>query len=319
MLELNKIYNEDCLEGMKRIPDGSVDLIVTSPPYFNAREYSQWETLEEYLSDMKDILKECKRVVKNHKYIIYNVGDIVSHIGGAKWNTRKLPLGAYFTTMMEGLGLLFIDDIIWDKGEPQSKRNLGNPPFPYYQYPVNVYEHILIFRKSDINTQKIACPVCDDTIVVSNSQSSIGVQSWECKNPKCPQKSKSGRGKRFSERSIMMESYKIDANKIDEEILKKWRRDIVRLNPVYKINNKKENTIGHSAPFPIDIPEMALSFYTGVGDLVLDPFLGSGTTAIACINTNRNYIGFELDKRYCDIANERIQKAVADSTRKEMD
>ena len=307
-MKLNIIYNEDCLEGMKRIPDESVDLIVTSPPYFNAREYSQWETLEEYLSDMKDILKECKRVVKNHKYIIYNVGDIVSHIGGAKWNNRKLPLGAYFTTMMEELGLLFIDDIIWDKGEPQSKRNLGNPPFPYYQYPVNVYEHILIFRKSDINTKKIACPVCDETIVVSNSQSSIGVQSWECKNPKCHQKSKSGRGKRFSERSIMMESYKIDANKIDEEILKNWRRDIIRLNPVFKINNKKENTIGHSAPFPIDIPEMALSFYTGVGDLALDPFMGSGTTAIACMNTNRNFIGFELDPDYYNQAKERLER-----------
>ena len=149
--------------------------------------------------------------------------------------------------------------------------------------------------------------MCNDTIVVSNSQSSIGVQSWECKNPKCPQKSKGGRGKRFSERSIMMENYKIDTNKIDEEILKNWRRDIVRLNPVFKINNKKENTIGHSAPFPIDIPEMALSFYTGVGDLVLDPFLGSGTTAIAAINANRNFIGFELDEDYYNIAQDRIK------------
>ena len=188
---------------MKMIPDNSIDLIVTSPPYFNAREYSQWETLEEYLSDMKDILKECKRVVKNHKYIIYNVGDIVSHIGGAKWNNRKLPLGAYFTTMMEELGLLFIDDIIWDKGEPQSKRNLGNPPFPYYQYPVNVYEHILIFRKSDINTKKIACPVCDETIVVSNSQSSIGVQSWECKKSKNVIKSQKVVGENVSRREVL--------------------------------------------------------------------------------------------------------------------
>ena len=75
----------------------------------------------------------------------------------------------------------------------------------------------------------------------------------------------------------------------------------------------------HPAPFPEQLAQDHIISWSSEGDIVLDPFMGSGTTAIACINTNRNYIGFELDKHYCDIANERIQKALADSTRKDYD
>src|SRR5699024_7330131 len=86
-----------------------------------------------------------------------------------------------------------------------------------------------------------------------------------------------------------------------------FRRDIVKINPVIKINSKGQNTIGHTAPFPIDIPEYAIRFFSGVNDTVLDMFMGSGTTAIACMNTNRNYIGFELDKEYYDKSLDRIK------------
>ena len=68
----------------------------------------------------------------------------------------------------------------------------------------------------------------------------------------------------------------------------------------------------HPAPFPEQLAQDHIISWSNEGDIVLDPFMGSGTTAIACINTNRKYIGFELDKHYCDIANERIQKALAE-------
>lgn len=307
-VDKNKIYNEDCLRGIRKLPSKSVDLIVTSPPYYNAREYSHWGSLEDYLSDMEDILIEIKRVLKNHRYIIWNVGDIVSQIGDAKWSTRKLPLGAYFTIMMEKLGLLYIDDYIWDKGEPQSKRGVGRPKYPFYQYPTNVYEHILVFRKSEENKEKIACPVCNSMKVVSNSKTSIGVQSWECKNAECEAQSSGGRGKRFSERSILMEESKEDINLIDDETLALWRRDIVRINPVIKINSKKENKVGHSAPFPIEIPDMAIKYFSRVGDTVLEPFSGSGTTIISAIKNSRNYIGFEKDKGYYENSLARINE-----------
>lgn len=306
-MEINKIYNMNCLEGLRQMEDESVDLMVTSPPYYNAREYSQWETVDSYMDDMKEIFTELYRCMKNHKYIVVNVGDVTSQVGKAKWSVRKLPLGAMFTMMLEEIGFEFIDDYIWDKGEPQSKRHLGNPQYPFYQYPVNCYEHILIFAKHKLDKTKIPCPICNETIVVSNSQSGIGVQSWECKNPNCSEKSASGRGKRFSSRSIMMNDYKTDDNFIDKDFIQKWRRDIVKINPVIKINSKGENKLGHTAPYPTDIPEMAIRYYSGVGDLVVDIFNGSGTTCMVAKELNRNYIGFEINKEYVNISYERLK------------
>lgn len=306
-MEINKIYNMNCLEGLRQTEDESIDLMVTSPPYYNAREYSQWETVDSYMDDMKEIFTELYRCMKNHKYIVVNVGDVTSQVGKAKWSVRKLPLGAMFTMMLEEIGFEFIDDYIWDKGEPQSKRHLGNPQYPFYQYPVNCYEHILIFAKHKLDKTKIPCPICNETIVVSNSQSGIGVQSWECKNPNCSEKSASGRGKRFSSRSIMMNDYKTDDNFIDKDFIQKWRRDIVKINPVIKINSKGENKLGHTAPYPTDIPEMAIRYYSGVGDLVVDIFNGSGTTCMVAKKLNRNYIGFEINKEYVDISYERLK------------
>lgn len=176
--------------------------------------------------------------MNNHKYLVVNVGDISCLSNKSKWSMKKFPLGAYFTVMLENIGFQFIDDYIWDKGEPQSKRHLGNPPYPFYQYPVNCYEHILIFAKHELDKTKIPCPICNKTITVSNSQSSIGVQSWECKNPNCSEKSEGGRGKRFSARSIMMNKYKTKENEIPKEFINRFRRDIVKITPVIKMNAK---------------------------------------------------------------------------------
>lgn len=285
-----------------------VDLIVTSPPYFNAREYSQWDTLENYYSDMEIIFTEAYKVLNNHRYLVLNVGDITGQVGKSRWSTKKIPLGANFIVMLERIGFQFVDDYIWDKGEPQSKRHLGNPPYPFYQYPVNCYEHIIIFVKHELDKTKIPCPVCNETITQSNSQTGIGIQSWECKNPDCPQKSLAGRGKRFSKRSVMMDSYKTPENEIPKEFKDKWRRDIVRINPVKKINSKGENTLGHTAPYPEDIPEMAIRYFSGEGDIVLDPFTGSGTTQVVAKKLNRRWLGFEIIKEYCLLANKRINE-----------
>ena len=305
-MELNKIYNEDCLEGMKKLEDNSVDLIVTSPPYFNAREYSNWEDLDMYLKDMKNILQECKRVVKNYNMIVLNVGDIICSPDGRNSTKRKYPLGAYFTMIFEELGMAFIDDIIWDKGEVQSKRNFVGEPYPFQKYPINCYEHILVYRKFEKDVVKPNCPICKNNIAVSNGISN-NTYTYECKNPEC-RKSEHGRGVRYSQRQVQKIEKQSEANKIDEETLKIFRRDIVKMNPVIKINNKKENKLGHTAPYPLELPNFAVKFLSGVDDIVLDPFMGSGTTAISAINNNRNYIGFELDEGYYKASLDRIGK-----------
>ncbi len=226
--------------------------------------------------------------------------------------TRKLALGAWFTVMLQDVGFIYIDDYIWDKGEPQSKRNMGNPPYPYYQYPVNCYEHILVFAKHKEDKSKVVCPLCGSDKVASNGYAGIGVYSFECKNPDC-RRTEHGRGKRFSALTVMRDGYKTDENMIDTDTLKKFRRDIVRISPVIKINSNGDNRVGHTAPFPLDIPDMSIKFFSGCGDVVLDPFMGSGTTAIACLKNNRKYIGFELNSEYCDVIEKRIDEFKADN------
>ena len=303
---MNKTYNENCLYTMAKMPDCFVDLVITSPPYYNAREYSQWETLDDYYKEMKSIFTEVFRVVKNHKYFILNVGDIVSYLGGSKWNNKRLMLGARFICMLEDIGFEIIDDIIWDKGEPQSKRHLGNPLYPYYQKPVNCYEHIIIAEKNITDKTRINCPDCKTNLVSSNSMTKQNVQSWECKNPNCKTKSKSNRGKRFSNRSVMMNDAQKEENLISKDLIKKWHRDIIKINPVVKINSKGENSLGHTAPFPEEIAKMGVLFFTSINEIIYDPFMGSGTTAIAAIKENRNYIGSEISKEYCDIIKARL-------------
>ena len=133
-----KVVWGGCLQGLKRLPNESVGHIVTSPPYYNAREYSTWANLKEYLDDMREIITECYRVLDNHRVFVFNVSDVVDNDKMDKINAfgnRKIPLPAYFIVMFEECGFTFVDDVIWDKGEVQSSRHKnGNKPFPFFQY-----------------------------------------------------------------------------------------------------------------------------------------------------------------------------------------
>ena len=238
------------------------------------------------------------------------MGDVTCQVGDTKDTIRKVPLGAMFIMMFRDIGFQYIDDYIWDKGEVQSNRQKGNPPYPYYQYPINCYEHILIFSKHVRDMTKIPCPVCHSFKIRSDSSAICDIQKWECANPDCPSKSPAGRGKRFSARTIMMSDYQKPENEIPKGFIDKFRRDIVPITPVIKINASGENTLGHTAPYPEEIPELAIRYYSGVGDIVLDPFMGSGSTGVACMNTDRRFIGIEKEQKYFDIAKERITKVV---------
>ncbi len=296
-----KILWGDCYENLKKLPSESVHLMVTSPPYYNAREYSQYGDLNKYLENMKRIVAECYRVLDNHHVFVFNVGDIFDNDNittKSVWGDRRLPLGAYFIKIFEEAGFTFVDDFIWDKGEVESKRHKnGNIPYPFYQYPMNCYEHILIFHKHRLDTTHFPCPVCGTLQVNGNTQSEIGLMSWECKNLECFERSASDRGKRFSLKTNMTQSPLIrEGNEVPHDLIKKWRRDITRFSPVIKINSKGENKLGHTAPFPEDIPEMAVYFYTYKRDIVLDPFAGSFTTCIVANRLGRIGVGMELRK-----------------------
>ncbi len=295
-----KVLWGDCLDFLRRIDSESVQLMVTSPPYYNARDYSQWATLDDYLEEMSYIIKECYRVLDNHRPFVFNVGDIFDNDHRhtkSSWGKRRIPLGAYFTKIFEEHGFQFVDDFIWDKGEVQTQRHKnGNRPYPLYQYPVNCYEHIFVFYKHRLDEMLYPCPVCGCLKINGNAYSGVGIKSWECKNLDCFERSASNRGKRFSARTQLMTSLQQSENLVEEDLLRKWRRDVIKLSPVIKINSKGQNTLGHTAPFPREIPEYAVQVFTGVNDTVLDPFAGSFTTTIESLHQKRNSIGIELNR-----------------------
>ena len=301
-----KIIWGDCLDALRGMKSESVQLMVTSPPYYNAREYSQWPDMDAYLSDMEAIIQEAYRVLDNHRVFVFNVGDIFDNDRRktqSSWGKRRIPLGAYFTQIFERVGFQFVDDFIWDKGETQSQRHKnGNRPYPLYQYPVNCYEHIFVFYKHRLDNTLYPCPICGCLKVNGNAYSSIGVRSWECKNLDCMERSLGNRGKRFSVRHNLMTNLQQDENRIPGDLLAKWRRDIVQFSPVIKINSKGENRLGHTAPFPPEIPRYAVQVFTGKGERVLDPFAGSFTTAIEAVRLGRVGTGVELNKEMFETA-----------------
>jgi len=295
-----KIIWGNCLDAMRGMKSESIHLMVTSPPYYNAREYSQWKNLNDYLEDMRLIIRESYRVLDNHRVFVFNVGDIFDNDNistTSTWGKRRIPLGAYFTKIFEEEGFTFVDDFIWDKGEVQSERHKnGNKPYPFYQYPMNCYEHILIFHKHRNDNTRYPCPVCGCLKVNGNAYSEIGIKSWECKNLECFERSEANRGKRFSLKTIMTQGRQEDKYAIEKEFIKKWRRDIIKINPVIKINSKGKNILGHTAPFPADIPEFAVKMFSYPNEIVLDPFGGSFTSVIAAKKLGRIGVGIELNK-----------------------
>lgn len=295
-----KIIWGDCYDALKGMKTESIDCMVTSPPYYNAREYSQWDSLKEYLKDMEKIIKQCYRVLDNHRVFVFNVGDIFDNDNlytTSVWGKRRIPLGAYFIQLFEKVGFTFVDDIIWDKGEVQSERHKnGDRPYPFYQYPMNCYEHLLIFHKHRLDMTRYPCPICGTLNVNGNSYTEKGLKSWECKNKDCFERSKSNRGKRFSAKTYNTQSIdKNNGSEIDKDFIYSWRRDIKKINPVIKINSKGDNIVGHTAPFPKEIPEFAVKMFSYKGEKILDPFSGLGTSLKVASDLGRIGIGIEKD------------------------
>lgn len=296
-----KIIWGDSLQVLKQMKSESIGVMVTSPPYYNARDYAQYKNLNEYLVFMEEILKECYRVLDNHRVFVFNIGDIFDNdnlFTTSTWGKRRLPLGAYFITLFEKIGFSFVDDIIWDKGQVQSQRHKnGDKPYPYYQYPMNCYEHILIFHKHRLDSTRYPCPVCGCLQVNGNAYTEKGLKSWECKNFDCFERSASNRGKRFSAKTYFTQNEEFNReNEIDRDFIYSWRRDIKCISPVIKINSKGQNTLGHSAPFPQEIPEFAIKMFSYKGERVLDPFVGIGTSIRVAKKLGRIGIGIERDK-----------------------
>ena len=243
MVKLNEIYNEDCLEGMKRIPDGSVDMILCDLPY--GLTASKWDTV----IPNELLWEQYERVIKdNGAIVLFGNEPFSSHLRMSNIKNYRY-------------------DWKWDKVRGSNFATVNRRPF-------NSFEDIMVFYKK---------------------QPTYNPQFWQGK-PYEQKQGYVGEGKQtgLSRKEVVTKS---DG----------------RRYPLSIIRFSKENGL-HPTQKPIPLFEYLIKTYTNKGETVLDNCMGSGTTAIACMNTERNFIGFELDGDYYELASKRISKHAEDNT-----
>ena len=230
------------------IPDNSVHLMVTSPPYNVTKDYDENLSLKEYLELLDEVFTEVYRVLVPGGRAVINIANI-----GRK---PYIPLTSYVNKIMLKIGFLMRGEIIWDKSASAgtstawgSFQSASNPCLR------DVHEYILVFSKGN---------------------------------------------------------FKLDRTK-EEKISK--RKDTIEkqefidfTKSIWKFPTESAKKVGHPAPFPIELPRRCIEFYTFTGDIVLDPFVGSGSTAIAAKKCGRNYIGFDINEEYIKLAESRISE-----------
>ena len=251
-MEINKIYNENCLETMARMPDGFVDLTVTSPPYDNLRTYNG------YSFDFEAVAKELYRVTKQGGVVVWIVGDAT--LKGSETGT-SFKQALYF----KEIGFNLHDTMIYHK---------INAPLTHPRYE-QVFEYMFVFSKGKVitfNGIKDKKNIRAGSVFGGTKRDRAGILIPLSGNKK---------GKRVSE-------YGLRGN-------------------IWYIANRN-NRSGHPAVFPEVLANDHIISWSNEGDLVYDPFMGSGTTAKMAIINKRNWVGSEISKEYCEIAEKRINE-----------
>lgn len=250
-----QLYQGDCLEILKTLPDGCVDAVITSPPYFNARDYSHFATYDDYLTFLREFVIMARRLLKPDRLLVVNLSCVIEPRLSRAHESRRLPIPFDFVGIATRGGFKFLDEIIWQKpdGASNRARTFDQHRHPVAYKPYQVTEYALIFK----NGEGLL-----DYVIRAHDAESI----------------KSSRIKDGYERT-----------------------NVWRISP--------ERVEGHPAPFPIALANKLVTYYSFVGDTILDPFMGSGTTGVACVQTGRNFIGIELDPGYFSIAEKRIAEA----------
>ena len=255
-MEVNKIYNENCLDTMARMPDGFIDLTVTSPPYDNLRAYTGEMTWNEDV--WKAIIKELHRVTKVGGVVVWVVGDSTQK-GSETGTSFKQALFAM------KCGFNMHDTMIYQK---------STPPLTHNRYEQN-FEYMFVWSKGKPNTFN-------------------GLR--EPREYTDNRKSKAfGRNKD--------NSVDFGYSTQNETRLK---RNVWKYFAGGGANDKIASK--HPAIFPEQLAQDHILSWSNEGDLVYDPFMGSGTTAKMSILNKRNWIGSEISEEYCEIAEKRIKE-----------
>ena len=147
---INDIFNEDCKSTMRRMENDSLDLILTSPPYYNAKEYSQYKDVKSYISEMRKIFELAHLKLKKSKICIVNISAVIVPREKRSKQSYRIPLPYYFVPMMEDIGFEFLEDIIWIKPEgsvPNRNGKFFTHRKPVAYKPNIVTEYVLVFKK----------------------------------------------------------------------------------------------------------------------------------------------------------------------------
>ncbi len=229
-------------EKMLQIPNNSVHLMITSPPYNATKEYDKDLTLDEYLQLLENVFRETYRVLINGGRACINVANL-----GRK---PYIPLSDYISQIMIKIGFLMRGEIIWNKAASASPstawgswQSASNPTLR------DIHEYILVFSKG-------------------NYKREVG-------------------GKE---------------NTISKDQFMEWTKSI------WTMNAESAKRVGHPAPFPEELPMRLINLYSFKKDIILDPFMGSGTTALAALKNNRYFIGYDNEEKYIEIAQKRIEE-----------
>lgn len=261
MIEANKIWNEDNLVTCKRLPDNCVDLVLTSPPYDNIRNYNG------YSFDFETLSSELYRILKPGGVLVWVVGDAT--VNGSRTCTSFRQLLHF----KDNVGFLVWDDIIYEKN------SCSFPPKPTSKRYGNIYEHMFILVKPN-EENKIRQ---DITLLCDKKNKYAGESCW-------------GKLTHYTTDGKVERDKKI--NPVPEFSLR---------NNIWKYTTSCErDKTGHPAIFPEQLATDHILSWTNEGDVVYDPFMGSGTTAKACLLTNRKYIGSEISEEYYKIILERL-------------
>lgn len=237
-MEKNIIYNGDCIEGMKILPDNSVDMVLTDPPYGTTQ--NKWDTVV----DVDAFWKEIKRVTKKNSAILI---------------FTQMPFTA---TVVMSNPKMFRYEWIAEKNSPTGFLNVKRMPLKFH-------ENILVFYEK---------------LPTYNPQM---IQGKPHRRGGAGRQSKNYCSYGYTKRIISNTYFPHDVLKVN------WQDSIRGLHPTQK---------------PVSLCEYFIKTYSNKGDIILDPFIGSGTTAVAAVNTGRKYIGFEQDDKYFDTAQNRLDE-----------
>ena len=302
MIELNKIYNEDCLEGAERIPSGSVDLILTDPPYGNMKGagLDGWEkgsTDWDVALDPKAIHDLSNRILrKNGKMVLFSQEPYTTRLitesnANVPFSYRMIWEKDHFANALVAnkAPVSYYEDIL-----VFSKTHDHEALHPLRRYFKSIMDYIGLTKKGIVERigQK-----ADHAFRTDSTQFSLCTESTYNELIQAFSIDKMQGFKTYEELRVIDKKYDSTFNLWEGG---KYKSNILKY--------KKDYDGYHPTQKPILLLEDLIKTFSNEGDTVVDLTMGSGSTGVACKNTKRNFIGFELDENYFNIANERIEK-----------